>query len=161
MLKLFSKQRGAVTVFLVIILVPTITICSLFVDASRMELAKPVVQSAGNVALKTMLTEYDEQLNEIYGLLGSCQDTDDLKETVKKYFIDSLKSQGIADAEKEEIAGKLDQALDEDISDLLEIDATNVEIEPVENGNSKYTLSNEEVEAIDKAINSNNLYKAR
>lgn len=135
MLKLFSKQRGAVTVFLVIILVPTITICSLFVDASRMELAKPVVQSAGNLALNTMLTEYDELLNEIYGLLGSCQDTDDLKETVKKYFIDSLKSQGIADAETEEIAGKLDQALDEDISDLLEIDATNVEIEPVENGN--------------------------
>ncbi|MFR2364307.1 MAG: DUF5702 domain-containing protein [Eubacterium sp.] len=135
MLKLFSKQRGAVTVFLVIILVPTITICSLFVDASRMELAKPVVKSAGNLALNTMLTEYDEQLNEIYGLLGSCQDTDDLKETVKQYFVDSLKSQGIANAETEEIVGKLDQALDEDIVDLLDINASNVEITPVENGN--------------------------
>ena len=38
---------------------------------------------------------------------------------------------------------------------------SNIYAKPVENGNSKYTLSNEEVEAIDKAINSNNLYKAR
>ena len=135
MLKLFSKQSGAVTVFLVIILVPTITVCSMFVDASRMELAKPVVESAGNLALNTMLTEYDEQLNEIYGLLGSCQDTKDLKETVKQYFVESLKSQGIGNAETEEIVGKLDQAFDENIADLLDINAANVEISPVENGN--------------------------
>lgn len=38
---------------------------------------------------------------------------------------------------------------------------SNIYAKPVENGNSKYTLSNEEVEAIEKAINSNNLYKAR
>ena len=135
MLKLFSKQSGAVTVFLVIILVPTITVCSMFVDASRMELAKPVVESAGNLALNTMLTEYDEQLNEIYGLLGSCQDTEDLKETVKQYFVESLKSQGIGNAETEEIVGKLDQAFDENIADLLDINAANVEISPVENSN--------------------------
>lgn len=135
MLKLFSKQSGAVTVFLVIILVPTITVCSMFVDASRMELAKPVVESAGNLALNTMLTEYDEQLNEIYGLLGSCQDTEDLKETVKQYFVESLKSQGIGNAETEEIVGKLDQAFDENIADLLDINTANVEISPVENSN--------------------------
>ena len=38
---------------------------------------------------------------------------------------------------------------------------SNIYAKPVENGNSKYTLSNEEVEAIERAINSNNLYKAR
>ena len=38
---------------------------------------------------------------------------------------------------------------------------SNIYAKPVENGNSRYTLSNEEVEAIEKAINSNNLYKAR
>ena len=135
MLKLFSKQRGAVTVFLVIILVPTITVCSLFVDVSRMELAKPVVESAGNLALNTMLTEYDEQLNEIYGLLGSCQDTTELKEKVKQYFVDSLKSQGIGDAQTEKMVGNIDLALDENVADLLDINASNVEITPVKNGN--------------------------
>lgn len=38
---------------------------------------------------------------------------------------------------------------------------SNIYAKPVENGNSKYTLSNEEIEAIDKAINSNNIYKTR
>ena len=38
---------------------------------------------------------------------------------------------------------------------------SNIYAKPVENGNSKYTLSSEEVEAIEKAINSNNIYKTR
>ena len=38
---------------------------------------------------------------------------------------------------------------------------SNIYAKPVENGNSKYTLSKEEAEAIEKAVNSNNLYKAR
>lgn len=38
---------------------------------------------------------------------------------------------------------------------------SNIYAKPVENGNSKYTLSEEELEAIKKAVDSNNLYKAR
>ena len=38
---------------------------------------------------------------------------------------------------------------------------SNIYAKPVENGNSKYTLSEEEIQAIEKAINSNNLYKIR
>ena len=38
---------------------------------------------------------------------------------------------------------------------------SNIYAKPVENGNSKYTLSEEEIQAIEKAINSNNLYKTR
>ena len=38
---------------------------------------------------------------------------------------------------------------------------SNIYAKPVEKGNSKYTLSTEELQAIDRAINSNNLYKIR
>lgn len=38
---------------------------------------------------------------------------------------------------------------------------SNIYAKPVENGNSKYTLSEEETQAIEKAVNSSNLYKAR
>lgn len=38
---------------------------------------------------------------------------------------------------------------------------SNIYAKPVENANSKYTLSNEETEAIEKAVKSNNLYKDR
>lgn len=36
---------------------------------------------------------------------------------------------------------------------------SNIYAKPVENGNSRYTLSDEEIQAIEKAINSNNIYK--
>lgn len=36
---------------------------------------------------------------------------------------------------------------------------SNIYAKPVNNGNSKYTLSKEELEAIEKAISSNNIYK--
>ena len=38
---------------------------------------------------------------------------------------------------------------------------SNIYAKPVENGNSKYTLSEEEIQAIEKAINSNNIYKEK
>ena len=38
---------------------------------------------------------------------------------------------------------------------------SNIYAKPVENGNSKYTLSDEESQAIVKAMESNNLYKMR
>lgn len=38
---------------------------------------------------------------------------------------------------------------------------SNIYAKPVKNGTSTYTLSNEEVEAIDKAINSNNIYREK
>ena len=44
---------------------------------------------------------------------------------------------------------------------IYSIEMSNIYAKPVEKGNSKYTLSNEELQAIDRAINSNNLYKIR
>lgn len=38
---------------------------------------------------------------------------------------------------------------------------SNIYAKPVNNGNSRYTLSEEEIEAVNKAINSNNIYKMR
>ena len=38
---------------------------------------------------------------------------------------------------------------------------SNIYAKPVENGTSSYTLSEEELQAIDKAINSNNIYRTR
>ena len=40
-------------------------------------------------------------------------------------------------------------------------DMSNIYAKPVEKGNSSYTLSDEEAEAINKAINSNNIYRGK
>lgn len=62
MIKFFSKTKGVVSVFLVIILVPMMVISALFVDASRVQLAGSVATSAGDLALNTALTDYDSLL---------------------------------------------------------------------------------------------------
>ena len=73
-----KKQRGAVSIFLVIILVPMITISSLFVDVSKVMLGKSVMESAGDLALNTALTNYDTVLKDMYGLFATAQDTEEI-----------------------------------------------------------------------------------
>ena len=96
MLKLFRKKRGAVSVFLVIVLVPVILVTSVFIDASRMKLAQSVVSSSGDLAMNTVLSQYDQDLNDFYGMLASCQNVDEVIGTVKDYFVTSMVSQGIS-----------------------------------------------------------------
>ena len=70
----YRKNRGAVSVFLILVLVPCIVISSIFVDLSRVHLSKTTAESAADLALNTLLTNYDAELSEYYGLIGSCQD---------------------------------------------------------------------------------------
>lgn len=124
MLELFVNKRGSVSMFLAIILVPMIVVTSLFVDASRLRLAKGVVTSAGDLTLNTVLTQYDPVLNDYYGLLASCQDIDEFLGTANEYFEACITSQGIEadDARKyaDQISGLLTGEGGE-IVDLLQI----------------------------------------
>ncbi len=54
MLQFFQKTKGSVTIFLVIILVPVIAVCTIFVDASRIKLAQGMAQSSADLALNTV-----------------------------------------------------------------------------------------------------------
>lgn len=119
----FRKNRGLISVFLAIILVPIITVTSLFVDASRMMLAKSVVSSAGDLALNTMMTHYDSKLNDFYGLMASAQDIDDFKGKVKKYFENSMESKGVANNDIQNTLSQIDDIMEinTDYSDLLKI----------------------------------------
>lgn len=122
-MNIFRKNRGLISVFLVIILVPIITVTSLFVDASRMMLAKSVVSSAGDLALNTMMTHYDSKLNDYYGLMASAQDIDDFKGKVKTYFENSMKSKGVANNDVQNVLNQIDGIMGNytNYSDLLQI----------------------------------------
>ena len=60
----FRKKDGAVSVFLVIILVPCIFISAMFVDLGRVYLSDGMAYSSADLALNTLLTQYDSELNE-------------------------------------------------------------------------------------------------
>lgn len=122
-MRVFRRNRGLISVFLVIILVPIITVTSLFVDASRMMLAKSVVSSAGDLALNSMMTQYDAGLNDFYGLMASAQNVNEFKSKVKTYFKNSMESKGVANTDAQMIAQKAGEIMDASASysDLLQI----------------------------------------
>lgn len=139
-MRLFYKNEGVISVFLVLILVPVLTITCLFVDASRTMLAKSVVSSAGDLALNSMMTQYDATLNEFYGLLASAQSIDEFESTVKTYLKNSMESKGVANNEIQKIINQAGEAMgmhkSENISDLLNIVVDEKDITAKTIGNS-------------------------
>lgn len=135
----FNKTKGVVSAFLVIILVPIVTACSLFVDASRIKLAKSVIQSSGDLALDTVLSNFDADLAEIYGLMASCQNTSEVKAAAVQYFQDSMISTGLApeyaDRYSNMIAGFVGGESFDVVHDLLGISAEDPKISAVKNAN--------------------------
>lgn len=122
---IFKASRGAVAIFLVIILVPMMTISCLFVDMSRVKLAKALVDSAGDLTLNSALTQYDSLLQEYYGLFATSQDIDETLANMDEYFIKCIKSAGLSDDDAQlfskKLIGSLSSGSDENIADLLNI----------------------------------------
>ena len=99
MFKYTKKERGAVSVFLVIILVPCMLVASIFVDVGRVSLSKSAAESASDLALNSLMTNYDFDLNDWYGMVASCQNIDEFYEASEKCFESALKSQNLSDDE--------------------------------------------------------------
>ncbi|MBU3112343.1 DUF5702 domain-containing protein [Clostridium lacusfryxellense] len=87
-----TKKRieGSISIFLVIILVPMICLSGLIVDASRVQLGKSMVASAGDLTMNSGLANYDTVLKDVYGLFAVSQNEDDLSANLEKYFTDTL-----------------------------------------------------------------------
>lgn len=99
MLNMFYKNQGSITVFLTIVLVPTLLFMSLMVDCSNFILSKGMVESAGELATNGALAEYDTVLKDVYGIFAMSQLAEDpqaaLVKNVQNYFNNSLKANGI------------------------------------------------------------------
>lgn len=124
-MRFFRKNDGAVSVFLVIILVPMLVVTSLFVDVARLHLGQAMIDSAGDLTLNTAMTEFDEKLNDYFGLLGTCKSDDELKKVSEKFYKDSLKSAGLSKKDSDDLIKKLTAKWGEDpgnISDLMNLE---------------------------------------
>lgn len=123
--KILKEARGAVAIFLVIILVPMMTISCLFVDISRVKLAKAMVDSAGDLTLNSALTQYDSLLQEYYGLFATSQSIDETLAKMDDFFIKCIKSAGLSDDDAQLFSKRLISSIssgdEEKISDMLNI----------------------------------------
>lgn len=123
-MQFFNKTKGAISIFLVIILVPMMTVSALFVDASRVRLAKGVAESAGDLTLNTALTAYDVMLKDVYGFFATAQDTKELFGKLEDYYRTCITSSGVSDEYAqgyvEQIMAQLGLVSEEDdTSDIL------------------------------------------
>ena len=120
MIKKF-RPGGAISVFLVIILVPCLVLCFLYVDLSRIELSKSSVESTADTTLNSLLANYDVDLSEYYGLVASVQNIDDFCAKSKEFFKKTLEANGVSDDQSNEIISWVFSELQGgDYNDLLQ-----------------------------------------
>ena len=120
----FEKQKGAISIFLVIVLLPMMMLSAIFVDSSRIRLAKSVASSAGDLTLNTALTQYDSVLKDMYGLFATSQNIDDLLENLEDYYRKNIVASGVAAADADDYVGQimsLFKSASSESNDLLNI----------------------------------------
>ena len=64
------KVKGTISIFLVIITIPTMLFAAVLVDASRLASAKAMTQEAADLAAASALADYNLELKENYGLFA-------------------------------------------------------------------------------------------
>ncbi|WP_026666180.1 DUF5702 domain-containing protein [Butyrivibrio sp. FC2001] len=134
-----KRQRGGVTIFLTILLVPMIVICTLYIDVSRVFLAKSIATSSVDLALNTVLSQYDIDLEQYYGLMGSVQDIDEIYEPAENAFVLSMQSTEVSPTYLQQKITEISKLFgkSKEYDDVIGVDTdqTSAEIANVENAN--------------------------
>lgn len=114
-----------------------LTISSVFVDMSRIQLANAMAESAGDLTLNTALTNYDAELKNLYGLFATAQDMDELMANLEDYYRDSIMAAGVDSAAADDYVGQVMDYLrtTTGVDDLMKIELTGFEVSVPAGGN--------------------------
>lgn len=90
-----GKNKGSISVFLTLILVPVLIFSGIIVDASRLFASKTVVSGAGDLTMNTALSQYDKKLKDSYGLMSMAKkpESDEVMSVLEKTFQESCSAQ--------------------------------------------------------------------
>lgn len=113
-----KKIRGSITILLIILMLPSMTLSAIVVDSSRINMARSMVSSAGDLAMNTALANYDTILKDVYGLFAMSQNETDeeLADRLRNYFATTLVSYGVVN---EAESGEYVDALIGDFKDII------------------------------------------
>lgn len=93
--KFVKKTQGAISIFLVLIMLPMFTCAGLIVDGARISAARTALTGAGDLTMNAALSEYDKVLLDVYGLFAMSETTEDLEKNVSRYFSNTINNAGI------------------------------------------------------------------
>lgn len=135
--KFMRESKGAISIFLVIVLLPMLTVASVFVDMARLNLAKSMAESAGDLTLNTALTNYDAEMKNLYGLFATSQDMEELMASLEDYYRDSIVAAGVDSAAADDYVGQIMDYLKTTTGDddLMNIELTGFEVSVPAGGN--------------------------
>jgi len=83
---LFGDTRGAVTVFVTLLLIPAMLVSGTAVDLARIHTARSIVEDANQLAANSVLTQYDALLKDLYGIMGVAKDDPILSALLDEYI---------------------------------------------------------------------------
>ena len=86
MRRFIKNTKGAVTVFVTLLLIPAILVSGTAVDLARIHTARSVLQDANQLAANSVLTQYNALLNDLYGLFGVAEDDPILAKLLDDYI---------------------------------------------------------------------------
>lgn len=95
MLEFCRKHDGAISVFLTLILIPTLLFGGVVVDGVRIFGSKNIISGAGGMAMNGALANYDGSLNDAYGLIAMSKTPTELSSNLQDYFEASLNANGL------------------------------------------------------------------
>ena len=85
-----KNNKGAITVFISIVLSAILLVIGVFTDAARINLAHSHILRANKTAISSILACYNNQLKDEYGLFGVFQDNDTIQEGYEYYLSRNL-----------------------------------------------------------------------
>jgi len=96
--KIFEKTKGAISIFLALIMLPMFTFAGLILDGVRLESAQSAISGAGNLALNAGLSEYNETLLNVYGLFAVSKTDKALSNNLNRYFTNTLEANNLLES---------------------------------------------------------------
>lgn len=98
MMSFFNRKKGAISVFLTLVMVPVLVFACLVTDASKIYASKAFISDAGELTMNAALAQYDSELLDAYGLLAMEKDPETIQSDLEKYFVTSLNSSNVPSA---------------------------------------------------------------
>lgn len=145
MMKFSKKTQGVISVFLILILVPTMVFSAILVDGSRMVSARAMSQEAADLAALSVLSNYNSTLKEEYGLF-SLKDSSSAETVFQESLKATLQASGLGEQSYSEqiwdiMKGALgaNPYLGEEFINLYDFQLDQSSVTPL------YTLANPEV----------------
>ena len=86
MRKFLKNTRGAVTVFVTLLLIPAILLSGTAVDLARIHTARSILQDANQLAANAVLTQYNALLYDLYGIFGVASNDPVIGELLDDYI---------------------------------------------------------------------------